>query len=110
MLSLRRFISGRGQAKEIRSDNGTNFVGLGHKKLRDGIRAWNKEQINDFLAQKNITCVFHPPGASHHAAFGNAKSDLCVRFLIRFAKSKFLQMNHLRSYFVKLNLSSIAVY
>ena len=52
--SLHRFISRRGQVKEIRSDNGTNFVG-GHKELGDGIRAWNKEQINDFLAQQNIT-------------------------------------------------------
>ena len=43
--SLRRFISRKGQVKEIRSDNGTNFVG-GYKKLGEKIRS---------LAQRNIT-------------------------------------------------------
>ena len=51
--ALRRFISRRGQPKEMRSDNGTNFVS-GEKELCEAIKGWNMEKIGDFLLQQNI--------------------------------------------------------
>lgn len=53
LLALRRFISRRGQVKEICSDNGTNFTG-GEKELRESISAWNQEKIHEELMQRNI--------------------------------------------------------
>ena len=65
ILALRRFIARRGQVKEIRSDNGTNFTGA-EKELRAMISSWNQAKIHDTLLQKGIKWVFNPPAASHH--------------------------------------------
>ena len=65
ILALRRFIARRGQVKEIRLDNGTNFKGA-EKELRVMISSWNQAKIHDTLLQKGIKWVFNPPAASHH--------------------------------------------
>ena len=51
--ALRRFIARRGEPKQIRFDNGGNFV-KGQKDLQEAIRQWNQEKIHAFLLQKNI--------------------------------------------------------
>ena len=48
--AMRRFISRRGRPKEIRSDNGSNFVGS-KKELREAINHLNHQQIHEFLLQ-----------------------------------------------------------
>lgn len=63
--ALRRFIARRGQVMEIRSDNGTNFVGA-ERELRQAIEGWNHEQISNTLLKKNIKWIFNPPAGSHH--------------------------------------------
>lgn len=63
--ALRRFIARRGQVSELRSDNGTNFVGA-ERELKEAIRNWNLAQIHDTLLQKEIKWVFNPPSGSHH--------------------------------------------
>ncbi|TKS69341.1 hypothetical protein D9C73_003405 [Collichthys lucidus] len=63
--ALRRFIARRGQVKELRSDNGTNFVGA-ERELKRAIEGWNLEQINDTLSLKGIKWTFNPPTGSHH--------------------------------------------
>ena len=68
IMALCRFCARRGQVSEIRSDNGTNFVG-GERELRESIQFWNHIQIQNHLLQKIIKWVFNPPGASH---FGGA--------------------------------------
>ncbi|XP_023819257.1 uncharacterized protein LOC111948793 [Oryzias latipes] len=62
--ALQRFIARRGEPKEIRSDNGTNFVG-GLRELRQAVAEWNQRKIADHLLQSNIKWIFNPPGASH---------------------------------------------
>lgn len=63
--ALRRFIARRGQIKELRSDNGTNFIGA-ERELKRAIEGWNLEQINDVLTLKGIKWTFNPPTGSHH--------------------------------------------
>ena len=65
ILALRRFIARRGQVKEIRSDNGSNFVG-GERELRTMIENWNQVKIHQCLLQRGIKWIFNPPSASHH--------------------------------------------
>ena len=65
ILALRRFIARSGQVEEIRSDNGTNFIGA-EKALRIMISGWNQAKVHDTLPQKGIKWVFNPPAASHH--------------------------------------------
>ena len=63
--ALRRFIARRGQIKELRSDNGTNFIGA-ERELRRAVEGWNLEKINDVLSLKGIKWTFNPPTGSHH--------------------------------------------
>lgn len=64
LLALRRFIARRGQARKIRSANGTNFTS-GEKELSESIKAWNQEKIHEHLLQKNIEWSFNPLHGSH---------------------------------------------
>ena len=63
--ALRRFIARRGQVKELRSDNGTNFVGA-QRELKEAIEGWNQGQIHNILLQRGINWIFNPPAGSHH--------------------------------------------
>lgn len=67
MLVLMRFLNHRGHVKEIRSDNGTNFVGA-DKEIRELIVAMKHSKLERELSQRGCNWVFHtppPPGASH---------------------------------------------
>lgn len=63
--ALRRFIAQRGQVLELRSDNGTNFIGA-ERELKRAIQDWNTSKIEDSLLQRGIKWMFNPPAASHH--------------------------------------------
>ncbi len=63
--ALRRFISRRGNVKEITSDNGTQMVAA-NKELSQAIKQLDEQHIQRFAADKGITWKFNPPGASHH--------------------------------------------
>ncbi|KAK7878865.1 hypothetical protein WMY93_034256, partial [Mugilogobius chulae] len=63
--ALRRFIARRGQVRELRSDNGTNFVGA-ERELKMAIEQWNQAQVHEVLLQKGIKWSFNPPAGSHH--------------------------------------------
>lgn len=63
--ALRRFVARRGQVQELRSDNGTNFIGA-ERELRTAIEQWNQSQISDVLLQRGIKWTFNPPAGSHH--------------------------------------------
>lgn len=63
--ALRRFTARRGQVRELRSDNGTNFIGA-ERELRTAIELWNKEQITNVMLQRGIKWSFNPPTGSHH--------------------------------------------
>ena len=74
LMALRRFIARRGQVKEIRSDNGTNFTG-GERELRESINAWNHNKIHEALLQKGIKWNFNPPYGSHYGGVW----ERCIR-------------------------------
>lgn len=63
--ALRRFTARRGQVREFRSDNGTNFIGA-ERELKCAIQQWNIRQINDVMLQKGVKWSFNPPTGSHH--------------------------------------------
>jgi hypothetical protein len=72
--SMRRFMSRRGIPKEIRSDNGGNFV-KGERELREAIGEWNQQKIHETLLQRNVKWVFNPPAGSHHGGVW----ERCIR-------------------------------
>ena len=46
--ALRRFMSRRGKVRSIRSDHGTNFLGIDNE-LRKALQEMNQKQIRDYL-------------------------------------------------------------
>ena len=70
--ALRRFISNHGYPKEIWSDTTTNFPGA-EKEIRQSLRNWNQDDLNERLRKDEISCYlcpriewkFQPPTASH---------------------------------------------
>lgn len=51
--ALQRFICRRGEPKELRSDNATNFIGA-ERELRVAVSKWNTNRIHTFLQRKAI--------------------------------------------------------
>ena len=62
--ALRRFLARRGPVKQIRSDNGTNFVGA-QRELRDALSEMDNNTIKQTLVRNSIDWIFNPPAASH---------------------------------------------
>ena len=62
--ALRRFTARRGQVKELRSDNGTNFIGA-ERELQKSLQEMDQDQIKKHLQEKGMTWTFNPPYASH---------------------------------------------
>ena len=60
LCCLQRFVARRGEPKEIRSDNGTNFVG-GRRELRAAIGEWNQQQIHglNHMGLQSSSCFPH---------------------------------------------------
>ena len=63
IMCLRRFINRRGDVKELRCDNGSNFVGS-ERELKKSLQEWNQGQIERELKQRGCKWIFQPPTAS----------------------------------------------
>ena len=63
--AIRRFICRRGTVKEIRSDNGTNFVSA-NRELKQALKTLNQDKIHATLLQEGIKWTFNPPHGAHH--------------------------------------------
>ena len=64
ILLLMRFLNRRGHVKELRSDNGTNFVGA-NREIKEAIEHIDDGKVRSELLQHGCKWVFYPPGASH---------------------------------------------
>ena len=64
LMALTRFISRRGLPKTVYSDNGTNLVGA-ESVLKDCIRGWSVDRINNQMLSLGIDWIFNPPDCSH---------------------------------------------
>ena len=62
--ALRRFFAIRGPAKQIRSDQGTNFIGACREHKMDKPSS-SSETMEKYLQEHNCTWVFNPPHSSH---------------------------------------------
>ena len=62
--ALRHFIARCGPVREIRCDNGTNFVGA-ERELREALDEMNHDELTEKLRQQQIDWKFNPPAASH---------------------------------------------
>lgn len=63
MNALRRFIARLSQVEDIRSVNGTNFIGTS-RELKESLADWNSSEFQHLFLQHNIKWTFNPPAAS----------------------------------------------
>ena len=59
IMCLRCFINRRGDVKELRCDNGSNFIGS-ERELKKSPHEWNKGQIERELIQRRVNAYFNP--------------------------------------------------
>ena len=76
--ALRRVIARMGQPKQIRSDNGSSFIG-GEKDLQEAVCEW----IQAFPLAKNIKWIFNPPAGSHHGGVW----ECCIHTVLKAMKA-----------------------
>ena len=65
--ALRRFINRRGKVRELRCDQGTNFVG-GNNELNAALREVNTDSVKNFLITQDCDLIefkMNVPSASH---------------------------------------------
>ena len=60
MLVLMRFLNRRGHVKEIRSDNGTNFVGA-DKEIKDALKSMENSKVQRDLMKREGVIGFSTP-------------------------------------------------
>ena len=65
--AIRRFTCRRETVKEIRSDNGTNFVSA-NRELKQTLKNLNQDKIPATLRQEGIKWTFNPPHGAHHGS------------------------------------------
>ena len=62
--ALRCFIAIRGAVQQLRSDQGTNFVGA-KNELKAALQELDAERIKTFLSQRQCNFLMNPPQSSH---------------------------------------------
>ena len=76
--ALRRFICRRGPIRQLRSDQGTNFVGA-RKELKEALAELDQKKIAQELLRNNcdwINFKMNVPSASHMEESGNDRSEV----------------------------------
>ncbi|XP_033102428.1 uncharacterized protein LOC117105411 [Anneissia japonica] len=63
--AFRRLVARRGAVKQLRSDQGTNFIGVS-RELREAMTEMNQEDLKSQLLHLNCNWLFNVPTASHH--------------------------------------------
>ncbi|XP_071493377.1 uncharacterized protein [Diadema antillarum] len=101
IAAIRRFQARRGAIKEMRSDNGTNFVGA-ERELRQAIESWNLDQLNNALLQRNIQWTFNPPGGSHHGGVWERQIRTVRQLLFSLTKQQVMSDESLQTLFCEV--------
>ena len=94
--------------REIRSDNGTNFVGA-VRELREAIEEMDHDKITEKLRKQQIDWRFNPPGASHMGGVWERQIRTVRRILstLLHEHGNCLDDESLHTFLSRLNQSSI---
>ena len=96
--ALQRFIARRGEPREIRCDNGTNFVGA-QTELQRAIIEWNQNKISEFLKLQEIQWIFNTPTASWMGGVWERQIRSVRRILCGILNQQILNEEGLRTLF-----------
>ncbi|XP_060845431.1 uncharacterized protein LOC132925016 [Rhopalosiphum padi] len=97
LAALSRFMSRRGQCRDLHSDNDTNFVGA-DRILKTYFKATvNSNKVHDFLTMRDITWHFIPPAAPHFGGLWESAVKSAKRHLLRVSKGVLLTFDETRT-------------
>ena len=99
--AIRRFIARRGQVRELRSDNGTNFIGA-ERELREEIKKWNQVKFNNEMLQRNINWKFNPPAGSHFGGIWERQIRTVRKIMSALVKQQLLTDDSLSTLFCEI--------
>ncbi|KAK7909879.1 hypothetical protein WMY93_014563 [Mugilogobius chulae] len=99
--AIRRFICRRGSVRQMRSDNGTNFIGA-ERELREALAAIDHTKIHQTLVSKEIEWVFNPPAASHHGGVWERLIRMVRKVLYSVLKQQTLDDENLNTIFCEV--------
>ena len=95
IMALRRFINRRGEVRQIRSDNGSNFVGA-NAEFKKAILEMDQGKINDFLLRHQVDWLgwkFNPPTASHMGGVWERQIRSCRSILTSLLRNHSQSLN-----------------
>ena len=98
---LRRFFAIRGQPAVMISDNSSQFVGA-ERELREMVRGLNREQIQEFCADKGMHWKFTTPAAPHQNGCAEALVKTCKNALKKAIGSQVLTSFELYTVFLEV--------
>ncbi|KAK0140007.1 hypothetical protein N1851_023079 [Merluccius polli] len=96
--AIRRFICRRGQVKEIKSDNGTNFISA-NRELKQALQNLNQNKIQNTLRQDGIKLTFNPPHGAHHGGVWERLIQQVKRILCSVTKQQIVDDEALNTIF-----------
>ena len=103
--ALRRFMSGRGQVKELHSDNATNFVGSKNqlKELRDILKNdISKSTIINHLANQNIKWCFIPSRTPNFGGIWEANIKIVKSHMKRVIGEQILIFEEMHTFLTRI--------
>ena len=100
LLALRRFISRRGYVKDMRSDNGNNFVGA-NKEINISIKQVDQIKLRKFSNHQNIEWIFNPPASPWMGGVWESSVKLVKTRLKAIVKDRIFTDESFQIYFCK---------
>lgn len=99
--AIRRYICRRGQVKEIRSDNGTNFVSA-NRELKNALKELNQSKIQSYLINNGVKWTFNPPHGAHHGGVWERLVQQIKKVLFSVVKQQMLDDETLHTVLCKV--------
>ncbi|XP_062539155.1 uncharacterized protein LOC134207453 [Armigeres subalbatus] len=103
--ALHRFVSRRGNVNELRSDNGTNFIGAKREltELKELLQSQILERkVDEFCQARSIVWSFNPPKAPHQGGLWEAGVKSAKYHLYRVLNESHLNYEEMNTLLVQI--------
>lgn len=78
--------------KEIRSDNGTNFISA-NQELKNALKELNQSKIQNYIFNNGVKWTFSPPHGAHHGGVWERLVQQIKKMLFSVVKQQMLDGN-----------------
>lgn len=105
LAALHRFVSRRGNVSEMKSDNGTNFIGAAREltELAELLRSQMLERkLDEFCQARSIDWSFNPPKAPHQGGLWEAGVKSAKHHLYRVLNESHLTYEEMNTLLIQI--------